>query len=71
MLFCLDCMIWSRAKINYSFIFEYDSRHTLDWRQLAEVCLHTFDFDCSLTDLDTLYFLSSSWSFHVGQLLMG
>jgi hypothetical protein len=25
------------AKINYPFIFEFDSRHNLDWHQLAEV----------------------------------
>ncbi|KAJ9371858.1 hypothetical protein DTO282F9_3177 [Paecilomyces variotii] len=35
-LFCLDCMIWTRTKINYSFVFEFDSRHVLDWRQLTE-----------------------------------
>ncbi|KAL9612717.1 MAG: hypothetical protein Q9167_002708 [Letrouitia subvulpina] len=29
-------LIWARAKINYAFIFEFDSRHTLDWRQLSE-----------------------------------
>ncbi|KAH8701764.1 putative signal transduction protein Syg1 [Talaromyces proteolyticus] len=36
MLFCLDCMIWTRAKINYAFVFEFDTRHVLNWRQLAE-----------------------------------
>ncbi|KAL2220148.1 EXS family-domain-containing protein [Thermoascus aurantiacus ATCC 26904] len=25
-----------QTRINYSFVFEYDSRHVLDWRQLAE-----------------------------------
>ncbi|GAD98532.1 signal transduction protein Syg1 [Paecilomyces variotii No. 5] len=35
-LFCLDCMIWTKTKINYSFVFEFDSRHVLDWRQLTE-----------------------------------
>lgn len=34
--FCLDCAIWSRQKINYQFVFEYDTRHNLDWRQLSE-----------------------------------
>lgn len=34
--FCLACNIWARNKINYQFVFEFDSRHTLDWRQLAE-----------------------------------
>ncbi|KAL9102555.1 MAG: hypothetical protein Q9163_002305 [Psora crenata] len=32
LIFCLDCKIWSRAKINYPFIFEFDTRHNLDWR---------------------------------------
>lgn len=35
-LFCLDCAVWTRNKINYPFIFELDPRHRLDWRQLAE-----------------------------------
>ncbi|KAI0459942.1 EXS family-domain-containing protein [Xylaria acuta] len=34
-LFCLDCYIWTANKINYPFIFEFDPRHHLDWRQLA------------------------------------
>jgi len=34
--FCLDCSIWARNKINYAFVFEFDPRHNLDWRQLAE-----------------------------------
>jgi hypothetical protein len=34
--FCLDCSIWTSNKINYSFVFEFDPRHNLDWRQLSE-----------------------------------
>lgn len=34
--FCLDCSIWTRNKINYAFVFEFDPRHNLDWRQLSE-----------------------------------
>ncbi|KAI1125872.1 EXS family-domain-containing protein [Nemania abortiva] len=34
-LFCLDCYFWTGHKINYPFIFEFDTRHNLDWRQLA------------------------------------
>lgn len=34
--FCLDCSIWNRHKINYQFVFEFDPRHNLDWRQLSE-----------------------------------
>lgn len=30
-------MIWARSKINYVFVFEFDARHVLDWRQLSEV----------------------------------
>ncbi|KAI4275638.1 MAG: hypothetical protein LQ337_003069 [Flavoplaca oasis] len=40
LLFCLDCRIWVKAKINYVFIFEFDPRHNLDWHQLCELpCL--------------------------------
>ncbi|KAF3002764.1 hypothetical protein E8E14_007441 [Neopestalotiopsis sp. 37M] len=35
-LFCLDCSLWTTYKVNYPFIFEFDPRHQLDWRQLAE-----------------------------------
>ncbi|PHH83314.1 hypothetical protein CDD82_2284 [Ophiocordyceps australis] len=35
-LFCLNCFIWTEAKINYPFIFEFDQRSQLDWRRLAE-----------------------------------
>ncbi|KAF7558672.1 hypothetical protein G7046_g5475 [Stylonectria norvegica] len=34
-LFCIDCSIWNRNKVNYPFIFEFDQRHHLDWRELA------------------------------------
>ncbi|KAF2455523.1 SPX domain-containing protein [Lineolata rhizophorae] len=37
LLFCLDCRLFARAKINYVFVFEFDTRHCLDWRQLAEI----------------------------------
>ena len=37
LLFCLDCRIWNRARINYPFIFEFDARHFLNWQQLSEV----------------------------------
>lgn len=37
LLFCVDCRIWTRNKINYPFIFEFDPRHNLDWHQLAVV----------------------------------
>jgi hypothetical protein len=34
--FCFDCNIWERNRINYTFVFEFDLRNNLDWRQLAE-----------------------------------
>jgi len=41
-------MIWTKSKINYAFVFEYDTRHTLEWRQLLEVrwrhCIVSFLF---------------------------
>ena len=36
LLFCLDCRFWHKYKINYPFIFEFDPRHQLDWKQLSE-----------------------------------
>ncbi|KAI9725070.1 MAG: hypothetical protein M1812_000346 [Candelaria pacifica] len=40
LLFSFDCRVFSMAKINYVFIFEFDTRHALDWRQLLELpCL--------------------------------
>jgi hypothetical protein len=39
LFFCLACQIWTRAKVNYVFIFEFDPRENLDWRQLLEVRL--------------------------------
>ncbi|KAF3770918.1 hypothetical protein M406DRAFT_105558 [Cryphonectria parasitica EP155] len=35
-LFCLDCKLWTANRVNYPFIFEFDARSQLDWRQLAE-----------------------------------
>jgi cell division protein FtsW (lipid II flippase) len=29
-------MIWNQNKVNYPFIFEFDQRHHLDWRELAQ-----------------------------------
>jgi hypothetical protein len=43
LLFVLNCRVWTRAHINYVFVFEYDTRHVLDWRQLAEIpCFFLF-----------------------------
>lgn len=43
LLFVLNCKVWTAARINYVFVFEYDTRHVLDWRQLAEIpCFFLF-----------------------------
>jgi hypothetical protein len=34
--FCICCRIWNAFKVNYSFIFEFDPKHDLDWKQLSE-----------------------------------
>jgi hypothetical protein len=34
--FCLCCRIWKAFNINYPFVFEFDPKHNLDWRQLSE-----------------------------------
>lgn len=36
-LFVIDARAFTYAKVNYQFVFEFDSRHMLDWRQLSEV----------------------------------
>ncbi|CAK7272234.1 Xenotropic and polytropic retrovirus receptor 1 [Sporothrix epigloea] len=35
-LFCINCRIWTINKVNYPFIFEFDTRSNLDWRQLSQ-----------------------------------
>ncbi|KAL2128769.1 hypothetical protein VTI74DRAFT_8675 [Chaetomium olivicolor] len=35
-LFTLDCRMWTKNKVNYPFIFEFDPRNFLNWKQLAE-----------------------------------
>jgi xenotropic and polytropic retrovirus receptor 1 len=43
LLFVLNCMVWTAARINYVFVFEYDTRHVLDWHQLGELpCFFLF-----------------------------
>lgn len=40
LLFCAACKFWTINKVNYVFVFEFDTRHHLDWRQLFEVSVH-------------------------------
>lgn len=35
-LFTLDCRMLSKNKVNYPFIFEFDARNFLGWKQVAE-----------------------------------
>ncbi|KAM7221120.1 EXS family domain containing protein [Rhypophila decipiens] len=35
-LFTLACSVWHKNKVNYPFIFEFDTRNNLDWKTLAE-----------------------------------
>jgi xenotropic and polytropic retrovirus receptor 1 len=36
LLFGINCWVWHNAKINYTFIFEFDTKHHLDYRQYLE-----------------------------------
>lgn len=33
--FCICCRVWTAYKVNYPFVFEFDTRHDLDWKQLS------------------------------------
>ncbi|KAK4239674.1 hypothetical protein C8A03DRAFT_32275 [Achaetomium macrosporum] len=35
-LFTLNCRVWTKNKVNYPFIFEFDARNFLNYKQLAE-----------------------------------
>ncbi|EWC47467.1 hypothetical protein DRE_00435 [Drechslerella stenobrocha 248] len=37
LLFSICCRAWLKARINYIFIFEFDTRNNLDWRGLLEL----------------------------------
>lgn len=46
LLFGINCWIWQNSKINYTFIFEFDTKHHLDYRQYLEVQLLHVEHDC-------------------------
>ena len=52
LLFGINCWAWSRAKINYVFIFEFDTRHNLDYREY-------FEIPSLLTFMGSVFFLLS------------
>ena len=37
LLFGVNAWVWHKTKINYTFIFEFDTKHHLDYRQYLEV----------------------------------
>lgn len=38
LLFAINVKVWAQNKINYAFIFEFDTRHMMNYRQFLEVC---------------------------------
>jgi xenotropic and polytropic retrovirus receptor 1 len=36
-LFCINAAVFSHFRINYAFIFEFDPRHTQNWKQLCKL----------------------------------
>jgi hypothetical protein len=38
LLFAINLCVWAKNKINYAFIFEFDPRHQMNYRQFLEVC---------------------------------
>lgn len=70
LLFVVDCRIWTVHKVNYVFVFEFDTRHHLDWRQLAEVssaCANAILFSDQLTV--ALLFSATPWTLCMAELL--
>lgn len=70
-LFVIDARAFTQAKVNYQFVFEFDSRHMLDWRQLSEV--RTAQTICKRADanprIDARPFSLLNGSCYVAQLL--
>ncbi|KTW32775.1 uncharacterized protein T551_00260 [Pneumocystis jirovecii RU7] len=70
LLFGFNCYIWTKSRINYIFIFEFDTRHNLDWKQYLEIPSFIFllfslffwlsfrNFSTSLTNYYPLFFTS-------------
>jgi hypothetical protein len=38
LLFAINLRVWAKNKINYAFIFEFDPRNQMNYRQFLEVC---------------------------------
>ena len=63
----MACRVWHETKINYVFIFEYDTRHYLDWRQLSEVSVLLLS---SLLEVDANMSQLPCWCFFMLGLFM-
>lgn len=69
LLFTMACRVWHESKINYVFVFEYDTRHHLDWRQLAEVSTISIAAIALLIVAASLFLPLSLGVVHVAHLL--
>ena len=70
LFFCLACRVWHKSKVNYTFVFEFDTRRQiLDWRQLSEVCCHV-PRDTMITDnlIDSLSVILRARPYSVAEL---
>jgi EXS family len=58
LLFGINCWVWNETKINYTFIFEFDTKHHLDYRQYLEVLSYT-TWLIEVTIVNDLYWIST------------
>ena len=41
-MFCVNCLLWNRSRINYVFIFQLNGTHCLNWRELLVIPMFLF-----------------------------
>jgi hypothetical protein len=70
-LFVVDARQFTLAKVNYQFVFEFDNRNMLDWRQLSEVSSKFLYFARTIIDMlpDARCLHVLPWTRHVAKLL--
>lgn len=56
LLFGINCWVWHETKINYTFIFEFDTKHHLDYRQYLEVSFY-MTWLTEVTNVNDLYWI--------------
>ena len=61
LMFVANCKAWTANRVNYTFVFEYDQRHVLDWRQLAELPCFFFALNSLILWIDFIVGPSSSF----------